>query len=52
MLLQVEDDPVQAPDHKYVYAPVPPETLDTNVAEPPICIELGLAEHEAVRTGV
>ena len=28
VLLQVELDPVQAPDHEYTYEPVPPDTLE------------------------
>ena len=37
---------MQAPDHKYVYAPVPPETVAVNTEDWFICIEPGLAEHE------
>ena len=43
MLLQVELYPLQAPDHEYVYEPVPPEALLINVTDCPEVTELGEA---------
>ena len=52
MFVQLDEDPVQAPDHEYVYEPVPPVGLAVNVEEFPVVMELGLAEHETANEAV
>ena len=51
ILLQVKLDPVQAPDHEYVYEPVPPEDEALKVDDWLALIELGFAEQETERLG-
>jgi len=52
VFVQLDEDPVQAPDHEYVYEPVPPETLEIYVDDSPVSIELGLVWQETDKSGV